>query len=45
MQLINTEKTRNEIKNSNKIINENNDERSLMLPGKQFIYKTELTLY
>lgn len=44
MRLIDAENTRNEIKNSNIYLNANNDERSLMLSGKQFINKSEMKI-
>lgn len=36
MQLIDAENIRNEIKKSHKYVNANNDEKSIMLSGKQF---------
>lgn len=44
MQLIDAENTRNEIKNSSIYINANNDEKSIMLSGKQFFNKIELKI-
>lgn len=43
-RLIDVENIRNEIKSSNLYLNANNDERSLMLSGKQFIKKPEMKI-
>lgn len=44
MQLIGAENARNEIKNSSIYVNANNDEKSIMLSGKQFFDKKELKI-